>query len=52
MNTILKCNSCGSIMVVNNKDLWKIRKCTKWYNNGIINKRCFECPNGFKEGRI
>ena len=27
-------------------------KGTKWYNNGIINKRCFECPNGFKEGRI
>ena len=27
-------------------------KNTHWYNNGIINKRCFECPEGFKEGRI
>ena len=37
MNTILKCNSCGSIMVVNNKDLWKIRKCTKCDSTNIVN---------------
>ena len=25
--TILRCNDCNSIMVVNNKDLWKIKRC-------------------------
>lgn len=27
-------------------------KGTHWYNNGKINKRCNECPNGFVEGRL
>ena len=24
----------------------------KWYNNGVINTRCLECPEGFVPGRI
>ena len=36
-NTILKCIDCGSIMVVNNKDLWKLRKCTKCESTHITN---------------
>ena len=27
-------------------------KGTKWFNNGEINKRCFECPEGFVPGRL
>lgn len=23
-----------------------------WYNNGVKNKMAFECPNGYREGRI
>ena len=37
MNTILKCNNCGSIMVVNNKDLWKLKKCNACESTNIIN---------------
>ena len=25
---------------------------TRWFNNGEINKRCYECPEGFVPGRI
>lgn len=24
----------------------------KWFNNGIVNKFCFECPDGFVEGMV
>lgn len=27
-------------------------KGSKWYNNGIINIRAFECPNGFVAGKV
>lgn len=27
-------------------------KGTKWFNNGQINKRCFECPEGFVPGKL
>lgn len=33
-------------------NLSKATKCTTWYNNGIINKRCSECPVGFVKGRL
>lgn len=32
--------------------LSKLTSSWKWYNNGITNKRCVECPSGFKPGRI
>ena len=25
---------------------------TRWYNDGKINKRCYECPDGFVPGRL
>ena len=28
------------------------KKCTKYYNNGTVNVRCKECPDGFVPGRI
>ena len=27
-------------------------KGTHWYNDGKINKRCYECPDGFVPGRL
>lgn len=30
----------------------KVAKGRKWYNNGIISVMQFECPEGFKPGRI
>ena len=27
-------------------------KGTRWFNNGQINKRCFECPEGFVPGKL
>ena len=33
-------------------NLSKATKGTTWYNNGIINKRCSECPVGFVKGRL
>lgn len=23
-----------------------------WYNNGLINQQAFECPEGFRKGRL
>ena len=37
------------------KDTSKMNKANigkHWYTNGIIDKRAFECPEGFKPGRI
>lgn len=36
-NTILKCLDCGAILVVNNSDLWKIRKCTSCESTNLEN---------------
>ena len=35
--SVFKCNCCGSIIVVNNKELWKLIKCTKCDSSNIIN---------------
>ena len=32
------------------KNIWI--KGMHWYNNGKINKRCYECPDGFIPGRL
>ena len=34
------------------KKLSEARKGMRWYNNGKINKLCYECPPGFVPGRI
>ena len=34
------------------KKLSEINKEKHWYNNGEISKFCYECPEGFAEGRI
>lgn len=36
-NVILKCMDCGSILVVNTKDLWHYVKCTHCDSYNIIN---------------
>ena len=33
-------------------NLSKATKGKTWYNNGVINKRCSECPVGFVKGRL
>jgi hypothetical protein len=30
----------------------KGKKCYKWFNNGIVNKRAEICPEGFVPGRL
>lgn len=30
----------------------KLHKGTHWYNNGSVNVQAFECPSGFKPGRL
>ena len=34
------------------KNLSKVRKGLRWFNNGEISIMCFECPEGFIPGRI
>ena len=34
------------------KNIGEARKGMHWYNNGKINKLCYECPDGFIPGRI
>ena len=34
---IIKCNTCGNIMVVNIKELWKLTACTKCKSTNIVN---------------
>lgn len=38
MNTVvLKCNDCGSILVIDAKDLWHYVKCTHCDSYNIVN---------------
>lgn len=34
------------------KKMSEVRKGTHWFNNGKINIRCFECPEGFTQGKL
>ena len=34
------------------KKMGAAKKGTRWFNNGEINKRCFDCPPGFVPGRL
>ena len=36
-NVVLKCKDCGSILVVNAKDLWHYIRCTHCNSYNIIN---------------
>lgn len=33
--TVVKCKDCGTIMVVNTNELWKLNKCTKCGSENI-----------------
>ena len=33
-------------------DNFKGWHCHHWYNNGKMNKLCYECPDGFTSGRL
>ena len=33
--TIVKCKDCGTVMVVNTNELWKLNKCTKCESKNI-----------------
>ena len=35
-NVVIKCNDCGSIIVVNTKDLWKLQSCTKCESTNLV----------------
>lgn len=38
MSTVIfKCNDCGTIMVVNTKDVWCLSSCTKCESTNITN---------------
>lgn len=34
--TIFRCESCGSIIVINNRDLWKVKRCTKCMSSNLV----------------
>lgn len=36
-NVILKCNSCGAILVVNTTELWKVKRCTSCDSTNLEN---------------
>ena len=36
-NVILKCNSCGAILVVNTTELWKVKRCTSCESTNLEN---------------
>lgn len=36
-NVVLECKSCGSILVVNPKDLWHNIRCTKCDSPNVVN---------------
>lgn len=40
----------GRVGYWKNKEAWN--KGTRWFNNGVENRMCNECPEGFKPGRI
>lgn len=33
--TVIKCKNCGTIMVVNTNELWKLSRCTKCDSTNI-----------------
>ena len=35
--TILRCKDCGSILVIDTKDLWKLQSCTKCESTNLVN---------------
>ena len=37
INTVLKCKDCGTVMVVNTKDLWRSIRCTHCDSMNIVN---------------
>jgi len=42
-NIVLKCKDCGTILVVNSKDLWKIGKCPTCESKNLVNfDDCFK----------
>ena len=43
--------NCLKTKEIKNK-ISEVRKGCHWYNNGAIEKFCFECPDGFVEGRL
>ena len=40
--SIFKCKACGSVIVVNLKDVWKLSRCTKCNSGDITNMEDFE----------
>lgn len=36
-NVVLECKDCGSILVVNPKDLWHFIRCTKCGSSNVVN---------------
>lgn len=40
--SIFRCKSCGSVIVVNIKDVWKLSRCTKCNSGDIANMEDFE----------
>ena len=36
-NIVLECKDCGSILVVNPKDLWHFIRCTKCGSSNVVN---------------
>lgn len=36
-NVVLRCQDCGAILVVNNKDLWHTIQCSQCNSRNIVN---------------
>lgn len=36
-NVVLKCQDCGTILVINTKDLWHYIKCTHCGSSNVVN---------------
>lgn len=52
MSMAQKARTNRSISQTTRENIGKARKGLKWFNNGQVNKMAFECPEGFKPGRI
>lgn len=37
INTVLKCKDCGTVMVINTKDLWHFIRCTHCGSMNVVN---------------
>ena len=50
VHTVLECKYCGTVMVVNTKDLWHFIRCTHCDSTNVVNmdENEYECKRRIK----